>query len=119
MTYENILQYLQGWISSSTLDGQNFWCEVLLEDEIELNPTTTFPAGFICPVPFDMTSINLQRYVVRIYLINKTTISPNYSSSGLSLNLSNRMKVFNSMIIVAQEMVKKLNEGYPAAGIIG
>jgi len=116
MTYKAILEYLKAWIEASTLNGVKPWIEVLLEMEIELNPRTSFPAVFICPIPFEMSAYNQNKYAFRIYVVDDTTPSPNYV--GLTgTTLTNRINVFNDVIVYAESFIRALPddifEDYP------
>jgi len=115
MTYNTLLANLKLWIEASAINGSYFWCEVLLEDEIELNPKTTFPASFICPVPFEMTSSSITKYIIRVYLVNNTSTSPNWSPTGGTL--TNRFCVLSELTTYAEALVKALPydwfESYP------
>lgn len=111
MTYYTILQTLKNWVEASSINGRNVYCEVCLEDEIELNPKTTYPCVFICPIPFEMASTTLNKYSFRVYVATSTTVAPDYPSISGS-TLSNRITTFNTVIVYAENMVKALPDDW-------
>ena len=71
LTYKEFLTQIQNWFTSVQLSGNTVcqYSSILLEDEIELDPDSHYPACFITPQPWASKTEWMANYVCRVYLV--------------------------------------------------
>lgn len=70
MKYIEFINYVVTWLSGTTVSGSTYlsYVEKVLEDEIELNTLTRWPAAFVCPIPITYTDHMMVQYGCRIFI---------------------------------------------------
>jgi hypothetical protein len=75
MNYLDFVNIIETLLSGTTISGSTYlkYIEKCLEDEIEVKPSTIYPACFICPIPFSFLTEFQVSYGVRIYIAEGIT----------------------------------------------